>query len=216
MLWGNRNAFFYVLDRTNGELIRAKAFAKQTWAEGIDENGRPIKVPNMGPNEEGRKVYPSVQGATNWYAPAFSPRTELFYLTVWDEYWGWYYKGEPVYTPGNRYDGSAVGRVYPNMREEPDPGYGAIRAMDPRTGGWKWEFKTAGVSESGLLATSTDLLFSGSMEGQFFAIDATDGELLWRVQLGGRVASSPVTYLVDGVQYVSVASGDSLFTFALD
>ncbi len=215
MLWGNRNAFFYVLDRTNGEFIRGKAFAKQTWAEGLDANGRPIRIPNMGPNEEGKLVYPSVQGATNWYAPAYSPRTELFYLTTWVDYWGLYYTSEPVYTPGNRYDGSAVARVYPNPMEEKDPGHGAIRAMDPRTGDWKWEFKTSGVSESGLLATSTDVLFSGSAEGHFFAIDATTGELLWRVQLGGRVAGSPITYLVDGVQYVSVPAGDSLFTFAL-
>lgn len=215
LLWGNRNGFYYTLDRTNGEFLVGKAFTKQTWAEGLDDAGRPIKIPNMGPNEEGRKVYPSVQGGTNWYAPVFSPRTELFYLTTWVDYWGWYFSGEPVYTPGNRYDGSAVARIYPDTMEEPDPGYGAIRAIDPRTGEAQWEFKTTGASESGLLATSTDVLFSGSMEGHFFAIDATDGDLLWRVQLGGRVASSPTTYLVNGRQQVTVSAGDTLFTFRL-
>lgn len=215
MLWGNRNAFFYVLDRTDGTFLRGNAFTKQTWAEGLDDDGRPMKIPDMGPSEDGTKVYPSVQGSTNWYAPAYSPRTELFYLTAWDEYWGLYYTGDPVYEPGTRYDGGAVSRVYPDTLEEEDHGYGAIRALDPRTGKAKWEFRSVGVSESGLLATSTDLLFSGSMEGHFLAIDATDGSLLWRTQLGGRIANSPITFMVNGRQYVTVASGDSLFTFAL-
>jgi alcohol dehydrogenase (cytochrome c) len=99
--------------------------------------------------------------------------------------------------------------------EEEDPGYGAIRAIRPETGDWAWEFKTDGISESGLLATASDVLFSGSKEGHFFAIDATSGELLWRVQLGGRVANSPITYLVNGRQFIAVGSGDSLFAFAL-
>lgn len=215
MLWGNRNAFFYVLDRTDGTFLRGNAFTKQTWAEGLDDSGRPMKIPGMGPSEDGTKVFPSVQGSTNWYAPAFSPRTELFYLTAWDEYWGLYYTGDPVYEPGTRYDGGAVSRVYPDTLEEEEHGYGAIRALDPRTGKAKWEFRSVGVSESGLLATSTDLLFSGSMEGHFMAIDATDGKLLWRTQLGGRVANSPITFSVNGRQYVTVASGDSLFTFSL-
>ncbi|MBI1354276.1 MAG: PQQ-dependent dehydrogenase, methanol/ethanol family [Acidobacteria bacterium] len=215
LLWGNRNGFFYVLDRTDGSFLLGKPFTKQTWAEGLDATGRPIKIPGQGPSEQGAKVYPSVQGGTNWYAPVFSPRTELFYLTAWIDYWGLFYTGEPVYTAGNRYDGSAVARVYPDAMEEKDPGYGAIRAIDPRTGERKWEFKTTEVSESGLLATSTDLLFSGSIEGNFFAIDATDGKLLWRVRLGGRVASSPITYMVGGRQYIAVSSGDSLFAFTL-
>lgn len=215
MLWGNRNAFFYVLDRTDGTFLRGNAFTKQTWAEGLDDDGRPMKIPNMGPSEDGTKVFPSVQGSTNWYAPAYSPRTELFYLTAWDEYWGMYYTGESIYEPGTRFDGGAVARIYPDALEEEEHGYGAIRALDPRTGKAKWEFRSVGVSESGLLATSTDLLFSGSMEGHFLAIDATNGELLWRTQLGGRVANSPITFMVGGRQYVTVASGDSLFTFSL-
>ena len=215
MLWGNRNGFFYVLDRTDGKFLLGKSFTKQTWAEGLDEKGRPIRIEGMDPTEQGTLVYLSVQGSTNWYAPVYSPRTKRFYITTWVDYWGLYYSGEPAYTEGNRYDDSAAARIYPNQMEEKDPGYGAIRAIDPNTGNWDWEFKTQGISESGLLATSTDVLFSGSREGLFFAIDATNGKLLWHVRLGGRVANSPITFSIDGKQYVTVGSGDSLFTFAL-
>ena len=91
MLWGNRNGFFYVLDRVTGEFLSATPFVKQTWAVGIDEKGRPIKAPGKGPSIGGTDVYPGVQGGTNWYAPSFSPRTRLFYLTAWEDYHGAYY-----------------------------------------------------------------------------------------------------------------------------
>ncbi len=215
MLWGNRNAFFYVLDRESGEFLLGKPFTKQTWAESLDENGRPIKLPGTEPTKEGTKLYPAVQGATNWYAPSYSPRTGLFYLQAWVDFWGMYYSGEPVYMPGNRYDGSLIQRTAPIRTEHADPGYGAIRALDPETGERKWEFKMSEISESGLLTTASDLLFSGNFEGNFMALDAENGKLLWRTLLGARVDNSPITYLVDGKQYVSVKSGLTLFTFGL-
>ena len=96
-----------------------------------------------------------------------------------------------------------------------DVGYGAVRALDPRTGELKWEFKTTEISESGLLSTAGDVLFSGSFEGNFVALDAHTGKQLWRTSLGGRMTNSTITYLADGKQYVSVAAGHSLFTFGL-
>ncbi len=215
MLWGNRNAFYYVLDRETGEFLLGKAFARQTWAKGLDENGRPIKIPGMGPSKEGTAVYPSVQGATNWYAPSYSPRTELFYLTVWVDYWGLFYADEAVFTPGNFFGGGLVKRILPNRMSEEDVGYGAVRALDPRTGELKWEFKTTEMSESGLLSTAGDVLFSGSVEGNLVALDAHTGKQLWRTSLGGRMSNSAITYLADGKQYVSVTAGHSLFTFGL-
>ena len=215
MLWGNRNAFFYVLDRTTGEFLLGKPFAKQTWAKGLDKNGRPIKLPGTEPTKEGVKVYPSAQGATNWYAPSYSPRTGLFYLSVWEDYWGMYYLGEPIFTAGNRYDGSFVERIFPDLLAEEDAGYGAIRALDPETGDREWEFKMSEVSESGLLTTAGDVLFSGSLEGNLMALDVRTGELLWRKNLGARMDNSPITYLVDGKQYVSVKAGLTLLTFGL-
>jgi alcohol dehydrogenase (cytochrome c) len=221
MLWGNRNGFFYALDRTNGEFLRGAPFVKQTWAAGLDERGRPIKISEREPSAKGTLTYPGVQGGTNWYAPSFSPVTGLFYLTAWDDYPGVYYAWHQEYEAGKWYSGGSVRSDLPaiNRREirtwGPEAGYGAVRALDPLTGKRVWEYKMADVSDSGLLTTATNLLFSGNREGHFFALNARDGKLLWTRYLGGQVASSPITWSVDGRQYVSIASGHAVFTFGL-
>jgi alcohol dehydrogenase (cytochrome c) len=221
MLWGNRNGFFYVLDRSTGEFLLGKPFVKQTWASGLDDHGRPIKIPERTPSAEGTLIYPGVQGGTNWYAPSFSPRTGLFYLTAWDDYSGVYYSWNQEYEQGKWYAGGSVRAELPSIvRQEvrtrgPESGYGAIRAMSPVTGERVWEYRMSDVSDSGLLTTATDLLFSGNREGHFFALNARDGKLLWTRYLGGQVAASPITWSVDGRQYVSIASGHALFTFGL-
>ena len=137
MLWANRNGFFYVLDRTTGEFLHGKNFAKVTWAKGLDENGRPIKIPEASPTREGVRVWPAVQGATNWYSPAYSERTGLFYVSSW-EYSSVYHKGDPLYTRGNRYVGSLPRGVWPNTMKDEDEqqGHGAIRALSPDTATW--------------------------------------------------------------------------------
>ncbi len=221
MLWGNRNAFYYVLDRATGEFLLGKAFVKQNWTIGLDETGRPIKAPGRGPSEEGTKTFPGVQGGTNWFAPSFSPRTNLFYLSVWENYSGTYFKAEAEYSPGKSFTGGTVKSTVPSTRRQrihvwdKESGYGAIRALNPLTGEKVWEHATEDVSDSGLLSTASDVLFSGSREGFFYALDATNGKLLWKRYLGGQIAASPITYSGGGVQYVSVASGSSLFTFSL-
>jgi len=221
LLTGNRNGFFYVLDRTNGKFLLGRPFVKETWASGLDANGRPIKVPNKGPSEKGTETWPGVQGGTNWYAPSFSPRTKLFYLTAWENYHSTYYSWQQDYGPGKWYGGGTTkGAIQPTHREAiyrngPESGYAVVRALDPRTGEKVWDFNMIGMSESGLLTTGGDLLFSGNREGYFFALDARSGQLLWKRYLGGQVIASPITYLVDGKQYVSIASGHSLFTFGL-
>ena len=100
-----------------------------------------------------------------------------------------------------------------NRTEE--EGYGVVRAFDPKTGVRKWEFKMADVTGSGVLTTASDLLFAGGREGYFWALDARTGAELWRANLGGPVDSGPMTYSVNGRQYVAVSAGNSLFTFAL-
>jgi alcohol dehydrogenase (cytochrome c) len=94
-------------------------------------------------------------------------------------------------------------------------GNGAVIAIDPLTGGQRWRFPTTDVSSSGILTTATDLLFTGSREGYFYALDARTGALLWRASLGGQGANGPIAYAVGDVQYVAVASGNGLFVFAL-
>jgi len=221
MLWGNRNGFFYVLDRSTGEFLLGQPFVKQTWAAGLDERGRPIRLNDRMPTAEGTLTYPGVQGGTNWYAPSYSPVTGLFYLTAWEDYPGVYYSWEQDYEAGKWFAGGSVRSQMPAITRQEirtlgsEVGYGTIRALDPATGQRVWEYRMNDVSDSGLLTTATGLLFSGNREGHFFALGARDGKLLWNRYLGGQVASSPVTWSVDGQQYVSIASGHAIFTFGL-
>lgn len=221
MLWANRNGFFYVLDRATGEFLLGEPFVKQTWAKGLDAKGRPIVIPERRPSAEGSLTYPGVQGGTNWYAPSYHPGSGLFYLTAWDDYPGVYYAWDQPYEAGKWYAGGSVRSDLPSIdRQEirtraPESGHGAIRALDPATGKRVWEYRMSDVSDSGLLTTSTDLLFSGNREGYFLVLNARDGKLLWKKYLGGQVSASPITWSVDGRQYVSVASGRGVFTFGL-
>lgn len=222
MLWANRNGFFYVFDRVTGEFLLGKPFVKQTWATGLDERGRPMKVPNKGPSRQGTQTWPGVQGGTNWYAPSFSPRTGLFYLTAWEDYHSTYFMWDQPYEQGKWYAGGGVTAPVPPTNRQtivtrpPDHGYATVRALDPKTGLKKWDFPMRDMSESGLLTTASDVLFSGNREGWFFALDARDGKLLWRKYLGGQVIASPITFEADGRQMVSIAAGSALFTFSLE
>jgi alcohol dehydrogenase (cytochrome c) len=221
MLWGNRNGFFYTLDRTSGRFLQGKAFVKQTWAVGIDEYGKPIKASGKSPSVSGTDVWPGVQGGTNWYAPSFSPHTGLFYVTAWEDYHTNYFTWDQEYEAGKSYTGGGARGPIPSLRREPflrwgpEWGYGVVRALNPATGEKVWDYKMRDVSDSGILTTASDLLFAGNREGYFFVLDAKTGKELWKKYLGSQVAASPITYTVDGVQYVSVAAGHSMFTFGL-
>jgi alcohol dehydrogenase (cytochrome c) len=230
MLWANRNGFFYVLDRVTGQFLLGKPFVKQTWSYGIDDKGRPIKNPEYWPKPMGGiLVYPGTQGGTNWYPPSYSPRTGLFYVTTWDNYSSrsgkydpgpWqervrYTGSTPPAPPGGAAPAGGRGRGTAPAFKRDDEGYGAIRALDPRTGEKKWDYKMVDYSESGILSTASDLVFAGGREGNFFALDAKTGELLWNVNLGGPSASGPISYAVDGKQYVVGTGAGTMFVFAL-
>ena len=210
LLFPNRNGFFYVLDRVTGEFLRGTAFAKQTWAERIDENGRPIRIPGMLPNEEGVLVYPSVNGAANWWSNTYSPRTELLYVVTYDGA-DTFYIGEDEYVPGEMFVGGAPERYVPQETYA-----SMIRALEPRTGDTRWEFPLQPKTQSGLLSTASDLVFGGSVDGYFYALDAVNGTELWRINVGGNVKAAPISYMVGTVQYVTVAAGNSILTFGLD
>ncbi len=224
MLWANRNGFFYVLDRTTGQFLLGKAFVKQNWNLGFDEKGRPKMSPKLAPKPLGAAyVEPGTQGGTNWYSPSFSPRTGLFYVSTWDNYANYSGKSDPgAWAQNQRYMGAfppAAGshshRPVPPIYRTEEEGYGAVRALDPQTGEKRWDFKMVNYTESGVLSTASDLVFSGGMEGNFFALDARDGRCLWKVGLGGTVSSGPITYEAHGHQYVAVSAQGALYSFAL-
>jgi alcohol dehydrogenase (cytochrome c) len=221
MLWANRNGLFYVLDRSSGEFLLGKPFAKVTWMSGFDEKGRPMKVASAASSKQGTLIFPGNQGATNWYNPSYSPHTGLFYIPTWDDYSSLYVKQDAEYVPGQTFSGGGPRNTAPpivnggfNYRKEGEM-YGAVRAIDPKTGALKWEFKMSDVTDAGILTTASDVLFSGGREGYFFALDARNGSVLWKTAVGGRVTSGPMTYSAGGKQYVAVCAGNSLFTFAL-
>ena len=209
MMWANRNAFYYTLDRETGEFLVGKPYALQTWAEGLDENGRPIRVPNMEPSVEGTLVSPTIGGGTNWWSPTFSPRTSLLYVNAFDGEQIYFIRDEE-YVEGEQYLGGGGESAGPI-----DNYHSAVRAIDPATGDIRWEYAIAPRSTSGLMSTAGDLVFGGTVDGYFFAIDAVSGEELWHMTVGARVHSAPISYAVDGQQYVSIAAGNVVFTFGL-
>ena len=221
MFWANRNGFMYVLDRTNGKFLRGKPFAKVTWATGLDDNGKPMRTPGSFSTVEGVQIYPGNQGATNWYSPSFSPHTGLFYIPTWENYSSVFSKAESEYVEGRNYVGGSPRSIIPGTRSaqvlyrKEDEGYGAIRAIDPKTGDKKWDFKMTDVTDSGVLSTASDLVFAGGREGYFFALDAKTGTMLWKAALGGQISAGPMTYSVNGRQFIAINSGSALFTFAL-
>ena len=210
MMWANRNGFYYTLDRETGEFLVGRPFAQQTWAKGLDENGRPIRVPDMFPSENGTIVSPPAAGATNWMSPAFSPRTELFYVMAFDGEAEFFIRDEE-YIEGDRYIGGGQTQFLP-IEEYTS----AVRAIDPRTGETRWEHRVQPQTWAGLLATAGDLIFGGSVDGYFYALDAVSGDELWHISVGSQVRASPMTYAVDGNQYVTIAVGNVIYTFGLE
>ncbi len=209
LLFANRNAFFYVLDRITGEFLLGTPYVKQTWAKGLDDNGRPVRLPNTFPTMEGTAVWPGVAGGNNWYSPTYSPQTGLFYVAA-RESGSVYFIGDPEYKEGEQFNGGGF-RSVPEEQE-----FGAVRAFEPSTGALKWEHKLFTPPWAGLLSTAGNLIFGSTNEGQVFALHAATGKALWKFQAGGAARSNPISYAVDGKQQVAVAMGNSLYVFGVD
>ena len=209
LMQANRNGFFYVLDRSNGKLLSASTFAKVTWSNSKDSEGRPVANKEATPTLEGSRVCPGAAGATNWMSPTFDPRTGLFYVTA-REQCDIFSTAPQAYQAGHAYYGSAY---FPN--DDAAPFWGALRAIDPSSGKIKWEWKHPSPTWSGVLSTAGGLVFTGDAEGNFIALDAATGKALWHFQAGASVYSSPMAYAIDGKEYVAVAVGSALFTFGL-
>ncbi|MBM3726212.1 MAG: PQQ-dependent dehydrogenase, methanol/ethanol family [Acidobacteria bacterium] len=217
VVWPNRNGFFYALDRVTGEFLFAKAFVKQTWVEGFDAKGRPLLNPGNEPTPEGNvETWPGVDGAANWMSHSYSPRTGLVYVSARQE--------RRVFTktaerhPTTAADGPAPGafRNFRRPRFAPEESWGEVQGIDPSTGEIKWMHKILSPPWSGVMATAGDLVFGGTLEGNVYALDARTGERLWRFPGNDRIYASPISFLANGRQHVSMPVGDVLITFTLD
>lgn len=204
----NRNAFYYALDRTSGEFLAGQAYAKQTWAKGLDDRGRPIVIPGTEPSTEGKLIWPSLNGATVWFSPSYSPQTNLVYVST-REVGATYFKREAEYKPGTFFAGGGEARI------PVDQQWGAVRALDVASGKIAWEFKLTSPPWAGCLSTAGGLVFSGTQEGNIFALDAKTGKPLWDFQSGGPVFSNAISFQIDGRQHVAMASDRVLYVFGL-
>lgn len=208
----DRNGYFYVLNREDGAFVSAHPFVKDiTWADGIDENGRPMFNEANRPGDpsgaaDGAKgdvifASPSFLGGKNWMPMSFSQRTGNFYVP--SNEWGMDIWNEPItYKKGAAYLGAGF-TIKPNYEDH----IGSLKAIDPDTGEWVWEYKNDAPLWGGVMSTAGGLVFFGTPEGKFIALDDETGEELWSFQLGSGIVGQPVTWEMEGEQYVSVVSG---------
>jgi PQQ-dependent dehydrogenase (methanol/ethanol family) len=215
LLHADRNAMFYVLDRTNGKFLSGTPFVYQNWNKGFDGNGRPIQIPGSNSSPEGSfLVYPSLGGGTNFQAPSYSPVTGWVYLE-YSESGGQAISAPAPFEPGRQYIGRGRGTAPPPGKDDP-PSSAGIKAIDPETGKTMWDFKLfQGSLSNGVMATAGGVLFGASREGYLIALDAKSGKYLWRYQTGTAMAASPMSFAVDGKQYIAIASGNSIHCFGL-
>ncbi len=209
LLHADRNAFYYLLDRETGEFLLGKAFTRQTWAKGLDEKGHPIVNPNTDPTPEGTYVCPDAGGGTNWASPSYDPNTRLLYIAARDSCATFRTETKkPV--PGQPYTGTG------DQADASIGGKGVITAIDPFTGDVRWKYTLKeGSTSSGVLGTGGGVLFAASQEGYLLALDSRTGKLLWKYRTGSGMRASPISYSLDGRQYVAVANDAAITVFAL-
>jgi alcohol dehydrogenase (cytochrome c) len=208
----NRNGFLYILDRTTGRFISATRFVeKMNWAKGIDEHGRPIRT-GIKPEPQGTKICPSLMGATNWFSPSYNPSTQLFYFMAREDC-DIYIAGaeKQIYKPGQTYYNTGTKRPPRSSAQK------VLLAFDLGTGQPVWRYPQAGVGDSaaGTMTTASSLVFFGDDIGEFEAVDAKTGKALWHFNTGQTLHASPMSYSVAGVQYVAIAAGSDVVSFAL-
>jgi alcohol dehydrogenase (cytochrome c) len=203
VMLANRNGFFYVLDRVTGELLLGEPFTGTTWARELDASGRPIIL-----NDGSQGCLPDPWGSTNFYPPSFDPNLELFFVTA-RETCATFVQQEPEYLPGQQSTGGVIWI-------DQDQGWAALRALDPRTGDLRWEFRYPSPTFAGVMTTASGLVFGGDHEGNFIAFESATGRDLWHYQTGSRIwGAAAMTYMLDGRQHVVIASGSTLVAFAL-
>jgi alcohol dehydrogenase (cytochrome c) len=206
----NRNGYLYVLDRTNGKFLSATPFVeKLNWARGIDAAGRPV-LTEVKPTAEGTRVCPGYAGATNWFAPSYSESTHSVYFMALEQCETYFFKPQ-AFQEGQGYYSTGVKRI---------PGESSQKLLvafnlDAGSIAWKYSQVGGGRSSAGTMATAGDLVFFGDDAGSFEAVDAQSGKPLWHFNTGQDMSASPMSYAVAGKQYVAIAAGSDIFSFAL-
>jgi alcohol dehydrogenase (cytochrome c) len=203
LMQSSRNGYFFVLDRTNGENLLTVPFGPVNWALRVDNKGRPVPNPAKEPAPDGRLIAPDENGMTNFRSPSFDPKTGLFIVSAHPSYSIYFAKpADGVYG----WAGADYG-VW---------GKGVIEAIDYQTGKIRWKHEVGhGTPAAGVMTTASGLTFTGDIAGNFLALETSTGKTLWHAGSGGRIASSPITYSLDGRQYVMTSSGGVLFAWAL-
>ena len=206
----NRNGFLYILDRTNGKFLFATPFVKKiNWAKGIDASGRPIRT-GVKPTENGALVCPDMVGATNWFSPSYNPSTHLFYFLARESCQLYFVKPQQ-FSEGKEYYATGVKTPGGEHAEK------ILVAYNVETGELAWQYPQAGAARSwgGTMTTAGGLVFFANDAEAFEAVDARTGKSLWHFNTGQSMSASPMGYSTNGKQYVAIASGSDVFTFAL-
>ncbi|MGB6944490.1 MAG: acido-empty-quinoprotein group A, partial [Bryobacteraceae bacterium] len=202
LMQASRNGYFFVLDRTKGKSLLTTPFATVNWAKGIDPQGRPIPNPAKFPQRSGVLVAPNETGATNFRPPSFDPQTGLFIVSAQDGYGIYFFKPEHGAYGWAGADYGVAGRAF-------------LRAIDYHTGKIVWNHPIGdGAGTAGVLTTATGLTFSGDVSGNAMALRSSDGATLWHQSIQ-RIGNAPISYELDGRQYLVVGGGSSLYAFAL-
>lgn len=202
LLQASRNGYFFVLDRTSGKSLLSSPFAAVNWSDGVDKDGRPIHNPEKDPARDGRLVAPDEGGATNYRSPSFDAKTGLLIVSARDAYGIYFSKPEHGTVGWAGADYGVFGKAW-------------LRAIDYQTGKIRWSHDLGGEgAAAGVLTTDSGLTFTGDSVRSVLALKTSDGATLWHSAIG-FVGNSPITYELDGRQYVIVASGAALFAWAL-
>jgi alcohol dehydrogenase (cytochrome c) len=202
----SRNGYFFVLDRQTGEHLLTSQFVKTNWASGVDAKGRPIPDPAKEPQPAGALIEAATDGGTNWMPPSFDPETSLFYVDAQEGFSYWYLVLDENGDAEDHQGGGAVGLLTKS----------SLVAIDYRTGKVSWQREAGdGRNGSGVLTTAGHLLFTGDTSGNVLALDPADGKVLWHTRGGGNMNNGPMTYMVNGRQYVVTGVGDILYGWTL-
>jgi alcohol dehydrogenase (cytochrome c) len=202
LMQASRNGYFFVLDRITGRNLLTTPFAAVNWAKGIDADGRPIPDPKKEPSRDGVLIAPNESGATNYRSPSFDAKNGVLIVSAHDSYGIYFFKPEHGTYGWAGADYNLYGRA-------------ALRAIDYQTGKIRWSHDLGdGASAAGVLTTESGLTFTGDTAGNALAVRTSDGTTLWHAGVG-KVGNAPVTYELDGRQYMLIGGGSALYAFAL-